>query len=604
MKRSRFFATAATIIPIAYKAAPGRFWLVNMLGISQSLVMALNTIFLAQFIDLLVEQVKLGASSYQLLLHIVIYVASIMGYQLLNSLFNYQIDIFIDVCDEKIRSVYNEIVCQIDSIEFEKNEFLDQKQKADTGRNVAKVFAFHVISIVDMVPPYLIMMAFYLSNVSPLLLLCIAIGFVPALFSLYAQRNLYSKLENTAAPLNRLIESFRNCLIGRICAKETRVLNASSFFLKKMNLESRNLCSAKLTTSQKANLIDFGINLISLCSYLLTLFLLSFSVLHGKLSAGSFYAIYSSLNQFFSMIAALVCGFIGSTIINYPAVDNFVSFIQKYSKKAESEQDNHFFGEKGIELEHVGFSYPQSEHMVLSDISLSIPPKQHVAIVGMNGAGKTTLAKILLGLYVPTTGTARIGGITITETSASEVRNNSTALFQDFVRFQMTISENVKISDLISTQNAQKVLEKVQIDDSLKSKAETLMLSKEFGGIDLSGGMWQQLGLARAAYRERELIVLDEPTSAIDPHEETRIYTFFKEMMENKTAIVISHRLGSARIADRILVMDEGKIVEDGTHNELILKDGLYKQMWDNQAQNYISGKANYVESRVKSCPN
>jgi len=382
------------------------------------------------------------------------------------------------------------------------------------------------------------------------------------------------------------------------------VLNASSFFLKKMNLESRNLCSAKLTTSQKANLIDFGINLISLCSYLLTLFLLSFSVLHGKLSAGSFYAIYSSLNQFFSMIAALVCGFIGSTIINYPAVDNFVSFIQKYSKKAESEQDNHFFGEKGIELEHVGFSYPQSEHMVLSDISLSIPPKQHVAIVGMNGAGKTTLAKILLGLYVPTTGTARIGGITITETSASEVRNNSTALFQDFVRFQMTISENVKISDLISTQNAQKVLEKVQIDDSLKSKAETLMLSKEFGGIDLSGGMWQQLGLARAAYRERELIVLDEPTSAIDPHEETRIYTFFKEMMENKTAIVISHRLGSARIADRILVMDEGKIVEDGTHNELILKDGLYKQMWDNQAQNYISGKANYVESRVKSCPN
>ena len=587
MKRAKFLATVATIVPIAYRAAPLRFWLVNILGIIQSIIMALNTILLSRFIDILVEQIKQGAASYQLLLHIAVYVASIMGYQLINSVFNYQIEVFMDACDEKLRSVYNQIVCRIDSIEFEKNDFLDQKQKAEAGRNVAKVFTFHLISIVDMVPPYLIVMAFYLSDLNPLLLLCIVIGFLPALFSLYAQRNLYSKLENKAAPINRLITSFRKCIIERSFSKETRVLNASDFFLDKMDSETGALCDAKLATSKKATLIDFGINLISLCSYLLTLVMLAASVLRGQMTAGSFYAVYSSLNQFFSMIAALVCGFIGSTLINFPAVENYVSFIKQYSKENIQEQCHSFSPDEGIELKNVSFAYPESEYTALSNITLRIPPKQHVAIVGMNGAGKTTLAKILLGLYMPTAGTVKIGGVKVNPVSASAVQEHCSALFQDFVRYQMTINENIKISDVASSQNPCKVLEKVQIADDLKAQSDTLALSKEFGGIDLSGGMWQQLGLARATYRKADLIVLDEPTAAIDPLEEARIYASFRELMQDKTSIVISHRLSSARIAERILVMNEGKIVEDGTHEELIRKDGLYKQMWINQAQSY-----------------
>lgn len=208
-------------------------------------------------------------------------------------------------------------------------------------------------------------------------------------------------------------------------------------------------------------------------------------------------------------------------------------------------------------------------------------------MVGENGAGKSTLAKLILGLYPTGKGRIEIGGFGAENMQAESCRKYMSAVFQNFVRYQMTLSDNVRISEYGSDRDPKAVLEKTSLDRGLVEGCDTAMLSREFGGTNLSGGMWQQVAIARGRYRSHEIIVLDEPTAAIDPVEEYAMYRDFLTMAKGKTAVMISHRLGSARLADRILVMSGGRIVEDGTHEELLSRNGLYREMWDAQAASY-----------------
>lgn len=151
----------------------------------------------------------------------------------------------------------------------------------------------------------------------------------------------------------------------------------------------------------------------------------------------------------------------------------------------------------------------------------------------------------------------------------------------------MTLAENVRISDFTGSREPGTLLEGTGLDSERIRNCDNVMLSREFGGIELSGGLWQQVAIARGRYREHEIIVLDEPTAALDPMTESAVYHRFLEMVKGKTAFIVSHRLGSARLADRILVMQDGRLEEDGTHEELLGKNGLYRKMWEAQAESY-----------------
>lgn len=205
--------------------------------------------------------------------------------------------------------------------------------------------------------------------------------------------------------------------------------------------------------------------------------------------------------------------------------------------------------------------------------------------MGENGAGKSTLAKLLLGIYHPTSGNVTIGGLETRTVNPNTYQKHMSAVFQNFGRYQMTLSENVKISDFAGTGKPEKLLEDTGLAPEMVQNPDNVMLSREFGGVELSGGLWQQVAIARGRYREHEIIVLDEPTAALDPLTESTVYHKFLEMVKGKTAFIISHRLGSARLADRILVMQGGRLVEEGSHEELLGKNGLYREMWEAQAQ-------------------
>lgn len=324
--------------------------------------------------------------------------------------------------------------------------------------------------------------------------------------------------------------------------------------------------------------------------YLGAVLILVVSVLKGSISVGAFAAVYYALNSLFDMVFALVCGFLGSAVGSLPAVENYVAFLEK--DPGRSWKDVPRMG-KAMRFSDVSFTYPSAKKPSIEHLNLTIPEKEHLAIVGENGAGKSTLAKLILGLYPPTEGAVTVDSVGTQPRGAEQGTTQDgcigrSAVFQNYMRYQMTLQDNVTISDPKKNAPVKPLLERTGLKPEAVAQCSELMLSREFEGIDLSGGLWQQVAIARGQYREHDLIVLDEPTAAIDPVEESAVYEKFLQMVKGKTAVIVTHRLASARLADRILVMEKGRIAEAGTHEELLAVGGLYSRMWKAQAENYV----------------
>ena len=244
---------------------------------------------------------------------------------------------------------------------------------------------------------------------------------------------------------------------------------------------------------------------------------------------------------------------------------------------------------RGIVMQNVSFIYPNAKHKSVDSVSINIKPGETVAIVGENGAGKTTLVRLIMGLYKPTEGTVMINGLDTSKVSSKSLFKNVSGVFQKYQKYKMTLNDNIRISDLENTSEVETVAVQsgIEVDSGSFPQGYSTMLSREFDGVDLSGGQWQRIAIARGLYRVHDVIILDEPTAAIDPLEESRIYRKFSEISRGKTAIIVTHRLGSAKIADRIIIMDKGKIAGVGTHDELMEKCSLYNKMFSMQAKWY-----------------
>lgn len=243
----------------------------------------------------------------------------------------------------------------------------------------------------------------------------------------------------------------------------------------------------------------------------------------------------------------------------------------------------------GIRVERVSFRYPGREETVLQEVSFSICPGETVALVGKNGAGKTTLVKLLTGLYQPTSGRIFAGGCDLSEFDPASIRARIAVVFQDFCRYFLTAGENIGLGDV------DRITDRARIACAARDGgSEPLIgrlehgydtrLGREFGGTDLSGGEWQKLALSRAFMRDACLIILDEPTAALDVQAEAELYQRFRTLLQGRSGLLISHRFSTVRMADRIVVLDRGRIVEEGTHESLLASEGLYAEMFQMQA--------------------
>ncbi len=246
----------------------------------------------------------------------------------------------------------------------------------------------------------------------------------------------------------------------------------------------------------------------------------------------------------------------------------------------------------GIRFEDVWFTYPGSDRPALAGLSFDIAAGESVALVGENGAGKTTLVKLLLGLYAPDRGRILYDGVDARVIDPRSLRGAASAAFQGFVRYGLTFAENVGLGQperMGDRRRLEAAVARARAHDVLRALPDgyDTLLGADVGGVDLSGGQWQRVALARGFFRDAELLVLDEPTAALDPHAELAVFERFAELARGRTAVLVSHRLGMARLADRVIVLSGGRVAEAGTHQELLDSGGEYAAMFRAQARWY-----------------
>jgi ATP-binding cassette subfamily B protein len=312
---------------------------------------------------------------------------------------------------------------------------------------------------------------------------------------------------------------------------------------------------------------------------------------------GAFAAVFASLGKIYQFMQEVICSHLGNIAQNLGTIQNFVNFLkmeermQKTQNAAEVPDYTDYTDYKDIIVKNASFTYPNAEKQALCNINITVKNGETVAIVGENGSGKSTLVRLLTGLYIPGEGDVYFGGANLKDIGYAHVFSQTSAVFQKYRCYQMTLGENITISQFDKSRSDYNLdiireMAGVSIETSETSGYDT-MLSREFGGIDLSGGEWQRIAIARGLYRTHSFIVLDEPTAAIDPFEETKIYNRFAEISKNNTAVIVTHRLGSVRLADRIIVLKNGGIAETGTHEELLAANGEYKKMYIAQRKWY-----------------
>ena len=560
----------------SYLANPGLFISGITFGIIHSLFYVLFTFSMQRFFD------SLEGDSIQLqrcfLLFIGLGVVTLFR-EIFNGLHNY--------CGSAIRQYttkYNhklvlQAVQKYAPIDFEDIHKLDEINRACEGADHCYNFVDTFLDIIDFYLPYFIFLSLYLWNLLPQMVILVIVIFIPVFLNTIIKTRLFEQHENTAAVLRRRHEGFLSCFLNLNQFRESKGMGIFEFLNFKRKEALEHYQEEKMCVNIQNTKVEVSMQIITLLGYFGGILYLAHLLKTGQISVGCFAAIFASLEIFFDMMRLAVYINLGSAFQNLASVKNFILFVDE-QKDAVTQKPMSI---EEIELQSVDFSYVK-EKKILQNINLKLRKNEILAVVGENGMGKSTLARILCGVYVPESGKILINGNS--ENAPEILRENATALFQDFQKYKMTLGENVSFSseDQKSVLDA---LTKAGVPEEFMH-LETL-LGREFGGRDFSGGQWQRIALARCIYKNVDLIVLDEPTSAIDPLEETKLYHNFKEIMCGKIGVIITHRIGAARLADKIIVMKDGMIAEYGTHEELMQAGKIYYGMFCAQAQSFES---------------
>ncbi|GGJ18996.1 ABC transporter ATP-binding protein [Deinococcus roseus] len=308
-----------------------------------------------------------------------------------------------------------------------------------------------------------------------------------------------------------------------------------------------------------------------------------------KVTAGSIVVVVQALGQIQSLLDSFTIyhSLLKEHILYFEKLFYFLDFQEPL---VLPQNPQHISGtlQEGIQFENVSFSYPDGRQ-ILRDLTFTLKAGETVALVGENGAGKSTLIKLLCRFYDPTTGTIRVDGTDLRTLDVQDWRSRMGAVFQDFGKYHLSVQDNILLGDLQKQdlQGAEQAASKSGFKFEVLPQGLQTLLGKSFGGTELSGGQWQKLAIARAFYRNPQILILDEPTAAIDPKSEHDLYEQFAALAKGKTVLLVTHRLASVQMADRILVLKGGHLIEQGTHAELLHLGGEYATMFRLQAKYY-----------------
>jgi ATP-binding cassette subfamily B protein len=481
----------------------------------------------------------------------------------------------------------------LDLDQFEDATFYDKLERARQQTTGRTILLSQVMSQVQ----DLITMAFLAAGLlvfNPWLILLLVIAILPAfLGESYFNDQTYA-LSRWQTPQRRELDYLRYIGASDETAKEIKMFSLSGFIIDRFKkLSGQFYIDSKRIAIRRSIWGTFFALLGSLGYYGAYVFIIQ-RTLTGALTIGELTFLAGSFRQLKSLLEGVLSRF---TMVSQGAIylSDFFEFFDIQPKIHNTTKPRPFPNpiRQGFVFENVGFKYLHSERWANRHLNFTLSPGEKLALVGENGAGKSTLVKLLARLYDPKEGRILLDGIDLREYDLTELRQQIGIIFQDFLRYQMTFSQNIAAGNIEQQENEEQI--KASARQSLADElAQRLpagygqMLGRRFAdGVELSGGEWQKVAIARAYMRDAQLIILDEPTSALDARAEFQVFERFTDLTKGKMAVLISHRFSTVRMADRIIVLDKGEIAETGSHEELLASGGRYAELFNLQAMGY-----------------
>jgi ATP-binding cassette subfamily B protein len=429
---------------------------------------------------------------------------------------------------------------------------------------------------------------------SPWILIALVACVVPAFLGETHFAFMGYSLNFRQTPAKREMEYLRVLGGSKESAKELKLFGLAPFLVGRYAKLSNELHEQTVGLAKRKLMVGGLLSLLGTLGYYGSYAFVIYETVVGALTIGSLYFLTGAIAGASTNIQALFATF--STIADQALfVTDLLDFFAM--KPAVSSKPNALPVPRpileGFEFRNVSFTYSGHTRLVLSDVSFHLKRGERLALVGENGQGKTTIVKLLTRLYDPTAGQILLDGVDLREYDLEDLWRETGVIFQDFMRYDMTAAENIaigKIEDRENTFRVRSAAQKSLAEGVIRKlpKSYDQILGRRFeGGVDLSGGEWQKMALARAYLRDAQLLILDEPTAALDAKSEHEVFQRFAELTHGKMALLISHRFSTVKMADRILVLEQGQIAEQGDHEELLLRGGRYAEMFELQASSY-----------------
>jgi ATP-binding cassette, subfamily B, bacterial len=494
----------------------------------------------------------------------------------------------------RIRGEIIQKALTLDLAFFEHPDFYDRLQNArrESGYKPVDLINDTVLIVQNTIT--LISFAVLLLRFSPWLVIILLVTSIPAFIAETRFSEEGFRLLTRRAPETRQINYLSRLLTEDTSAKEIKLFNLGETLLARyMTLFDKFFREDKSLALRRA-VAGFGLGLIATLGFYSSYAWIVWHTVQGKISLGDMTLYLTIFRQGQSTFQAILSG-VGSIYENNLFMANLFDFLRLKPQMGVAARNQGLSVplRSGIEFRRVGFRYPESEEWALRDIDLTIRPGEKIALVGPNGAGKTTLIKLLSRLYDPTEGMILIDGVDIRELDPLDLRQRIGVIFQDFVRYHLAASENIGVGQIEALDRLEQIIESARksgahsIIENLPDGYQTMLGRWFHGGHELSVGQWQKIALARAFMRDAEILVLDEPTASLDAETEYEIFRRFQELTVGKMAILISHRFSTVRMADRIVVIQEGRIAEIGSHHDLLNQGGIYGHLFSLQAEGY-----------------
>ena len=476
------------------------------------------------------------------------------------------------------------------------SEFYNQLEKASSGVSSSPLHSVQTIVMFFVMASRMLVSLWILSSFNVIVVLILVTFAIPSAYIDSKHRVRSFDLSNKLAPDRRRISYLFGLFYNKNALKELRINNAEDYIQTKANEAFDKYHATNVNHYKKYGNITLLTTLLNIVSQGSVYIWFASSVIRGDITLGEFTfytsTAFSFVNLFSNTIQVVS---ILQHSLNY--IDNLKTFLKMdaYNEYDKLEAKNNINEVHTIEFVNVNFSYDNNPYFSLRNINFSVKKGEKVALVGVNGAGKTTLLMLLMRFYEPTSGEILINGINIRDIPIKQYRHLFGTIFQDFVMFTLSLRENITLGDLKRMYNdgdIDDVIHKSQLDEifvPLDKFLDTHIGSDFENGVNLSNGQIQRIALARALFRNSEIMIFDEPTASMDANSEYEIMKKYKELTSHRISFMVSHRLSSTTMADKILFIKDGEIYEQGNHMKLMDDNLEYAKMFRRQAENYIA---------------